>query len=102
MGWATVYFSPEHNSAAIQYNFRDCVGLPLDPINHALAMIYNAPGDLGPFLYGAWDGNFVGLVVSEPFGADGDDRILLEFNRIVQCNQDAPELGDWAPKRIPI
>lgn len=100
---ATVYFAPEHNAAAIEYDRSREIDLPVPAINHALEMIYSAPGDLGPFIYEAWNGDdFKGLVISEPFGAQDYSRILLEFDRIVQCNKEAPELEEWAPKHIEI
>ena len=100
---ATVYFSPEHNSAAIAYDRSTMRDLPTDAINYALERLYNAPGDLGPFLYEAWEGDdFYGLVLSEPFGATDDKRIKLEFDHIVQRNKDVPETGDFSPKEIQV
>lgn len=97
-----VYFSPEHNAAAVvaPSSTADFNAL-INGINYALEVLYGSPDDLGPFLYEAWNGEaFQGIVVSEPFGATEDARILLEFDRIVNSNREAPEFGDYAPKEF--
>lgn len=99
---AKVYFSPEHNAAAIDMiDHDDHLDKVTNAINYALEKLYSAPGDLGPYIYEAWNGDsLLGLVISEPFGVTEDSRILLEFDRILNSNKEAPELGDWASKEV--
>jgi hypothetical protein len=108
MGMARVVFSPEHNSAAICYDRTELRDLPTDAINHAYEVLYDAPGNLGPYIYEAWSSDevFLGLVISERLteatGKELEARITLEFERIVRCDREASEMEPFDPKEMPV
>jgi hypothetical protein len=106
MAKATVVFSPNRNAASITFDRERAYDLPVDAINYALEKIYAEPDGFGPYLYEAYnaDDQFIGLVVSEPFGATCREDIYNEYRFIIESHDlVAVDLDPkWATKEITV